>query len=165
MKSRAHRAVDAESAAERRALKLGFLIHDTARLRRLAFDAALRPLGYTSAQASVLRHLSSEHGLTQSELAARLDLGKVALGETVARLEAAGLLERRGDEGDRRLKRLHLTTAGRRAIAKLRTLAVALNEGILAGVDAADVDTAFRILAAIKANLLAVSRAQDRSGT
>ena len=161
MKSRAHRTVDAESAAEQHALKLGFLIHDTARLRRLAFDAALRPLGYTSAQASVLRHLSSEHGLTQSELAARLDLGKVALGETVARLEAAGLLERRGDDGDRRLKRLHLTAAGRRAITKLRTLAVGLNEGILAGVDDADVAAAHRILAAIKANLLAMSRTPD----
>ena len=65
----------AESLDEQQALKLGFAINDAARLRRQVFDDALRPVGFTTAQASVLRHLSQRDGLSQSALAQQLELG------------------------------------------------------------------------------------------
>jgi MarR family transcriptional regulator for hemolysin len=59
------------------AIRLGFYIHDTSRLRRVIYDAALKPAGVTRSQAWVLAYLSRADGMAQSELAAPLDLGKV----------------------------------------------------------------------------------------
>ena len=70
------------------AIRLGFYIHDTSRLRKLVYDAAFRPAGVTRAQAAVLSYLVSDDGMSQSELADRLDIGKVALGSLVDKLEA-----------------------------------------------------------------------------
>ena len=61
-------------------LRLGFLIHDVSRLRRSAFDRCLKPLNVTRSQWWVLAYLSREDGMTQSQLAIELDLGKVAVG-------------------------------------------------------------------------------------
>ena len=59
-------------------LRFGFLIHDVSRLRRVAVDRALKPLGITRAQWWVLAFLSRRDGMTQTALAADLDLTKVA---------------------------------------------------------------------------------------
>ena len=58
-------------------LRFGFLIHDVSRLRRVAVDRALKPLGITRAQWWVLAFLSRRDGMTQTALAADLDLTKV----------------------------------------------------------------------------------------
>ena len=152
------RGADVDSAPAQQALKLGFLLHDTARLRRLAHDAVLRPVGFTTAQASLMRHLSQQDGQTQSALADALDLGKVALGEMVERLALAGFVRRAGDAADRRTKRVFLTAAGRLEIDTLRAIALDLNEEIYAGLRAADIDQAARILGIVKQNLLRLTR-------
>ena len=101
-------------------LQLGFLLHDVSRLRRSVVDRALKPLGVTRSQWSVLAFLSHADGMSQAALAEALDLGKVALGGLVDRLERAGLVARKLDRIDRRIKRVHLTKAGRSLIAKIR---------------------------------------------
>ncbi len=90
---------------------LGFLIHDVSRLRRTVFDKALKPLGITRSQWWVLTNLSrnSSHEMMQTELANVLDIGKVALGGLLDRLEASGYIERRADPVDRRTKRIVMT--------------------------------------------------------
>src|SRR5260221_4420537 len=90
-------------------LRLGFLVHDVSRLRRKAVDRVLKPLGVTRSQWWVLAFLSRRDGMPQVALAAELDLGKVALGGLIDRLEGTGLVERRPDRIDRRLKRVFLT--------------------------------------------------------
>jgi DNA-binding MarR family transcriptional regulator len=78
-------------------LRLGFLIHDVSRLRRSAFDRCLKPLNVTRSQWWVLAYLSREDGMTQSQLAEELDLGKVAVGGLIDRLEKSGLVRREAD--------------------------------------------------------------------
>jgi DNA-binding MarR family transcriptional regulator len=136
------------------AIRLGFYIHDTSRLRRVIYDAALKPAGVTRSQAWVLAYLSRADGMAQSELAAQLDLGKVALGGLVDRLENAGVVERRARAGDRRVKRVFLTAAGRRVVNKMRRISADTNAEILAGIDPADVKATVRTLHALKTNLL-----------
>ena len=144
------------------AIRLGFYIHDASRLRRIIYDAALKPAGVTRSQAWVLAYLSRADGMAQSDLAAQLDLGKVALGGLVDRLENAGLVERRPDASDRRVKRIFLTAAGRRVVNKMRKISGPTNAEILAGVDPADVRATARTLHAIKANMLRmVNGAED----
>src|SRR6267143_1013569 len=61
-------------------LRLGYLIHDVSRLRRMMFDRALAPLGITSSQWWVLAFISRKDGLPQTQLANELDVGKVGVG-------------------------------------------------------------------------------------
>jgi DNA-binding MarR family transcriptional regulator len=147
-----------EISAEQQALKLGFAINDTARLRRQIFDAALRPAGFTTAQASIMRHLSQKDGLSQSELAQQLELGKVAVGECVERLVSAGFVEKRANDVDRRMWNLYLTAEGWQAVTKLRGLALGLNTRIMAGVSPAEVRESLRVLEILKRNLLELTR-------
>lgn len=138
------------------AFRLGFYIHDTSRLRKLVYDAAFRPAGVTRAQAAVLSYLLSGDGMTQSELADRLDLGKVALGSLVDKLEAAGMVEREADAEDRRTKRVRLTPLGRTTLARLRKLGAKANERVLAGLSEREVATTTRTLRRMKQNLLEI---------
>ena len=140
-------------------IRLGFSIHDTSRLRRIIYNQALKPAGVTRSQAWVLAYLSRQDGMAQSELAAELDLGKVALGGLVDRLEAAGMVERRGDARDRRMKRIFLTAVGRKVINKMREISAVTNTRILEGVNPAEVRATVRTLQRIKANLLRMAAA------
>lgn len=146
--------VEADGTDEDWAIRLGFFIHDTSRLRRIVYDSALRPLGVTRSQAWVIAYLSGKDGMTQSELANRLDLGKVALGGLVDRLETVGLVERHADAEDRRVRRIILTPEGRKIVARMRRIATATNADILKGISARDVKATAQTLRAIKANLL-----------
>ena len=136
------------------AIRLGFYIHDASRLRRIVYDTALKPLGVTRSQAWVIAYLSRKDGMPQSDLAGQLDLGKVALGGLVDRLEAAGLVERRPDAEDRRVKRIFLSAEGRKVVSRMRKIAAATNEVILRGIPVAEVKAAAQTLRAVKANLL-----------
>src|SRR5882672_5983448 len=113
-------------------LRLGFLIHDVSRLRRSAFDRVLKPLSVTRSQWWVLAYLSREDGMTQSELAEKLDLGKVAIGGLIDRLEKSGLVRRDPDATDRRVNRIFLQPKSKQLIARMRKLNHKLNEQILA---------------------------------
>ncbi len=143
-----------EGSDEDWAIRLGFYIHDASRLRRIVYDTALKPLGVTRSQAWVIAYLSRKDGMPQSDLANQLDLGKVALGGLVDRLEVTGLVERRADAADRRVKRIFLTPEGRKVVARMRKLAAATNAEILQGVNTRDVKATAQALRLIKANLL-----------
>lgn len=136
------------------AIRLGFYIHDASRLRRIIFDTALKPAGVTRSQAWVLAYLSRADGMAQSELANQLDLGKVALGGLIDRLEKSSLVERRPDANDRRMKRIFLTAAGRRVVNKMRKISAPTNDEILAGVDPAELRTTVNTLRQLKENML-----------
>src|SRR5258708_25911695 len=101
-------------------LRLGFLIHDVSRMRRNVVDRVLKPLDVTRSQWWVLAFLSRDDGMSQVALADELDLGKVAIGGLVDRLEAVGLVERRPDKVDRRLKRGLLVPDGSCLIERIR---------------------------------------------
>ncbi len=150
-----------EGTDEDWAIRLGFYIHDTSRLRRVIYDAALKPAGVTRSQAWVLAYLSRADGMPQSELANQLDLGKVALGGLVDRLEAGGLVERRADAADRRVKRIFLTAEGKKVVNKMRAISGPTNAEILKGIAPKDVRATAKTLRAIKDNLLRMTNGKD----
>lgn len=67
----------------------------------------------TPVQAMVLGFLNEEDGITASELGKRTELDSATMTGIVDRLEAAGLVERRGHPADRRSIEIHLTKRGR----------------------------------------------------
>ena len=72
------------------------LIHDVSRLRRSAFDRVLKPAQRDAlAVVGARLPLARGDGMTQSQLAEELDLGKVAVGGLIDRLESPRSLRRR----------------------------------------------------------------------
>jgi len=136
-------------------LRLGFLIHDVSRLRRSAFDRCLKPLNVTRSQWWVLAYLSREDGMTQSQLAEELDLGKVAVGGLIDRLEKGGLVRREADASDRRVNRVFLQPKSKQLVARMRRVSHRMNATILSGLADSSLESTAVTLDAMKRNLLA----------
>jgi len=133
---------------------LGFLVHDVARLMRVAYDRRVRSLGLTRSQWWVLNNLYFNEGITQSALADLLDVEKPTLGRLLDRLEAKGWIARQADRHDRRAKRVYLTGEVQAVMRVLRGIAAGLRNEALEGMDARAQRQLFDSLLLIKANLL-----------
>jgi DNA-binding MarR family transcriptional regulator len=132
----------------------GFLVHDVARLMRVAYDRRTRELGLTRSQWWVLNNLYFNEGITQSELADLLDIEKPTLGRLLDRLEGKGWLERRADPADRRAKRVYLTGNVQSLMRALRHLAADLRAQALDGLDEREREQLLEALRVVKGNLL-----------
>src|SRR3546814_16767030 len=81
--------------------------------------------------------LSRHDGMSQSDLAEMLELGRAALGGLVDRLEALGLVLRGSDDHDRRAMLVFLTPAGGAMIDRIRAQSDQTSEALLQGLDPA----------------------------
>lgn len=135
-------------------LRFGFLIHDVSRLRRIVIDRALKPLGITRSQWWVLAFLSRRDGMTQTALAADLDLTKVAVGGLLDRMESAGYVQRRADKDDGRLRRVYLARSGSRLVNTIRQNVEAVELDILSRIPEARLMQAAETLMLLKQTLL-----------
>jgi DNA-binding MarR family transcriptional regulator len=136
------------------AIRFGFLIQDVARFRRVVIDRVLKPLGVTRSQWWVLSFLSRRDGMTQTALAADLDLTKVAIGGLLERMEAAGMIERRSEDQDARMRRVYLAREGTRLIKQLRSQIKDFEIEALEGLTDKELTTSFASLRKMKKTLL-----------
>jgi DNA-binding MarR family transcriptional regulator len=101
------------------------------RLHRQLMIAALGDIDTHPGQAFCLRFLSANDGVTQRDLADSLHLAKPTVSKMLQAMERAGAIERRPDEHDQRLTRVHLTATGHRLETELRAVSAAqINETI-----------------------------------
>jgi MarR family transcriptional regulator, transcriptional regulator for hemolysin len=141
--------------------RLGFLMHDISRLRRIVFDEFMKPLGVTRSQWWVLAYLSRHDGMIQSDLANVLDLGKAALGGLIDRLESSHFIERRPDSTDRRVKRVYLSPKGNQMVQEMLVRSDEMSERVLGGVDREMRHRLAEMLLLVKENLLAIKHEID----
>jgi DNA-binding MarR family transcriptional regulator len=112
-------------------------------LKRLGFSAkeqaieAYERLGLNPYHHAVLALLDEGSRETQGAIADALGYDRGQLVGLLDELEEKGLVERRRDPSDRRRHTVNLTSDGRRTLAKIRTLAAALEDEFLASLDAA----------------------------
>jgi len=102
---------------------IGYAITDVGRLMRTVFERRVRIFGLTRSQWLVITRVYRRPGLSQSEIADILEIEKAPAGRLIERMEAKGWVERRGDERDRRVNRLHLTPEGVRLHAAVWPIA------------------------------------------
>ena len=138
--------------------RLGFLMHDISRLRRIVFDECMKPLGVTRSQWWVLAYLSRHDGMIQSDLANVLDLGKAALGGLIDRLELSRFIERRPDSLDRRVRHVYLSAKGNQMVKEMQIRSHEMSERILDGLDRDMRHTLADMLLLVKENLLSIKR-------
>jgi len=134
-------------------LSTGFLMHDIARLMRYRFDARARDLGVTRPQWRALLHLARNPGSTQTELAEMLDVEQITLCRMIDRLAEAGLVERRADPSDRRVRRLHLLEPAHGIVDQLAEIGAELENEVLSPLTAEERAALGRSLARVRDGL------------
>jgi DNA-binding MarR family transcriptional regulator len=99
-----------------------------------AFRQRVAHLEITPDQFSILRWLSEgdPEGLTQRKLTDLMASDPNTITSTLSRMEAAGLVERRPHELDRRAHRVRMLSPGKRVFLKGRKVAMELQEQVLA---------------------------------
>ena len=107
-------------------------VQRTARALGRRFDEALRPIGLTNGQFSLLMSLNRPEPPTMGAVALLLAMDRTTLTAALKPLERRGLVAIRPDPADRRSRRLALTAEGTALLAK----AVPIWEGNHAALEA-----------------------------
>ena len=84
-----------------------------------ALEAETAPLGMGAGRFSYLFILYINEGVTQQDIAYRLQADKAAVARTLVQLEIQGYIERRSDPSDGRVTRVYLTDKSRALQADL----------------------------------------------
>src|SRR5215212_5707618 len=93
-------------------------VQRAARALARRFDEALRPLGLTNGQFSLMMSLNRPEPPTIGSVAALLAMDRTTLTAALKPLQRRGLLDIKPDPEDRRSRLLTVTRAGRRLLAK-----------------------------------------------
>ncbi|HEY7136917.1 MAG TPA: MarR family transcriptional regulator [Acidimicrobiia bacterium] len=101
---------------------------------------------------SVLLSLALSGPISQRELAGRIHVEGATVTYHLDRLEAAGLVTRQRDPGDRRVWRAELTDAGRETFRRMKHGALAFETALRAGLDDAELAHFFDVLERLTKN-------------
>jgi MarR family transcriptional regulator for hemolysin len=130
------------------------ILHDVARTLRTRFDQKARAAhAMTRAQWVILSRLDRQPGMSQNEMAAICEVEPITVARLVDRLEARGLVERRADPSDRRIKRLHLLPAAKPILETIAEARDLMNARITAGLDENTRNMLIDALLVLKENL------------
>lgn len=148
-------------------IEIGYGLADVTHLLRTAFDQRMRKMGLTTATWRVIAYLSREDGQTQAALAQRLEISRVALGETIDRLEKSGHVTRRADLVDRRKWRVHLTPLSHDLLPLMFETSEELRAECFQDLSEAELNQLQSCLARLRARLMEmkIETPDDESGT
>ncbi len=130
------------------------LLNDVARAIRTRFDQKARAThGMTRAQWIILSRLDRQPGISQNEMATICEVEPITIARLVDRLEARGLVERRNDPSDRRIRRVHLLPAAKPIVEAITNARRVASERLTAGLDEKTREVLIDALLVIKENL------------
>ncbi len=130
-----------------------FTLGELQRLMRAYADKEAARFGITRAQWAVLARVERSEGMKQAELAELLEMQPITLTRLIDKLCDSGWIERRSDESDRRVNRLHLRKSGRQLLGKLSGLKSELTATALGDISSADAERLVAQLETIKENV------------
>jgi DNA-binding MarR family transcriptional regulator len=114
---------------------VGFLISQLGFFSSRGFMEALEPLGIGPKEFMLMRFVAASEGRSQQALAEQLGIPPSRMVALVDHLEEAGLVERRADPEDRRVRGLHLTRKGRGLLERASKIAIEHETGLCAGIN------------------------------
>jgi DNA-binding MarR family transcriptional regulator len=120
-----------------------------ARISRGFAERYRSEFGLTIPEWRVLAHLAQSGVVSVREIHQRVDMDKSKVSRAAARLEEAGLIEKRENADDRRLLDMRLTDTGMAMMARIRPIAMAYQAEVLSrlGPDAGPFRSALERLA------------------
>jgi MarR family transcriptional regulator, transcriptional regulator for hemolysin len=125
----------------------GALLGRSYRQWRRAADRHLQPFQLTEATWLPLVHIARAPAPPrQKDLAASMFVDGSSVVRLLDNLEAAGLIQRKEGETDRRAKTIHLTPRGRAIADKVESVSRRVRTDALAGLPEKDIETTIRVL-------------------
>lgn len=118
---------------------------------RRAFDRELASFGLSRALAAPLVRIGDNDGMRQCELADQLDIEGPSLVRLLDQLTADGLVVRRTDSGDQRVRTLHLTSDGKDVAMRIAPIVDRVRAQVLTDVSDDELETCVRVLAGVSA--------------
>lgn len=143
-------------APDRPPRSVSFLVSQLGFVGSRGFAEALRPLGIDPREWSLLRYVAASEGQAQQTLAERLAIPASRIVALVDRLEEAGLIERRPDPTDRRVRALHVTAEGRRVLGRAIEAAIAFEKQFCAALEPAEREQLIDLLQKVQAGQVAL---------
>jgi DNA-binding MarR family transcriptional regulator len=136
--------------------------HQIRRLQQIAVAIFLQEMGdtgLTPVQYAALQAAANRPDIDQRTLAGMVGLDTSTLAGVIDRLETRGLVQRKPDEDDRRVKRVCPTPEGRQALARMVPAMLRAQERILAPLSKTDRRDFTRMLDTLVTANNALSRA------
>lgn len=130
----------------------GFLVHDVARLLTSVLDKRLSRYGLTRSHWRAILYIWRTPGISQTELSDILDLSRMGVTGLIDRMETKGLVARRDDATDRRVKRVYLTESTTELVPKITALGGETVDDFFTGIDKTDQDALINLLLKVKVN-------------
>lgn len=109
--------------------------------------------GIHPGQAALLRLVCEEPGLSQKEIAKKLNIQPPTVAVSIRRLEKAGWLKREIDSEDKRISRVFITKAGSQLVTELNFTTKEVDNLVFAGISEAEKCLLRRILIQLIQNL------------
>ncbi|HEY2468469.1 MAG TPA: MarR family transcriptional regulator [Terracidiphilus sp.] len=122
-----------KSAPESTQSSVAFLLAQVGAHAANHFAQRLTPLDLLPQHAGILRMLAHTSGISQQDLALKLNMHASRLVGLVDTLEKRGLIERQSSASDRRVYALHLTEPGRQTLRQLGIIARAHDDATCEG--------------------------------
>lgn len=131
-------SVEKSKKSEPPPMTVAFLLSQVGGRAAQVFGELLSPLHFVPAEAGILRLLNRTPGISQQELARRLQMHASRLVAVIDALEERGLVARETNPDDRRIHRLRLSAAGGEALAAIGRVARTHEEAMCAGLSEAE---------------------------
>jgi DNA-binding MarR family transcriptional regulator len=120
----------------------------------------LAPYGVSTAQWSVLRVLWNEQGLSQIDIAKRMNVEKASITSVLAQMERVDLITKGSNAADRRRVKIMLTPKGRKLKGVLLPLTTKVTRIAMRNMGAVEIEQLRQLLTQVVENLEAGSAAR-----
>ena len=130
-----------------------YILARTCRAHRNHVEEAFHSHGLHVGQEMTLLPLWEEEGMTQTELARRVDVDISTMSKMLYRLERAGIVERRRDIADTRVSFVFLTDTGRALKQRITEAWKEVDQRALRGLTDDEQATLHQLLARVEHNL------------
>lgn len=135
----------------------GLLIKDLSNLVRRLFDSKIKDVvPVSTAQWHVLIRLWQKDGVSQSDLAERVEIEQSSLVRHLDHLEAEGFINRKPDENDRRSNRIYLTPASTPLFEKVFAVVGPLREELISDLTPAEYEQMMSALRRLKSKTVSL---------
>ncbi len=130
-------------------------MYKTSRVFQKAFDLELRDkVGLTLSQWRVINILVYFNGITQKEIADKLELEAPSLIPMIDKLQSLDLVERRSDPKDRRINRIYLTKKSESLYESMHECGLSIIKSATKGIDQQQLNLIIKYLDTIINNLI-----------
>jgi DNA-binding MarR family transcriptional regulator len=133
---------------------ISWLLADASRLIRKLADRRLGTIGVTRAQWQALANLRRMGPMTQAALAEVMEVETATIARLIDRLEAAGLIERRAEALDRRVKLVTMTDKATDIMDEMAVIGQKLRDDMLVDLSPDELEALIGTLTTIKSRLI-----------